>query len=60
MSLIRKLVVIATIDGLVLQPAHQRQQRALHIDYKTHKITTTRYSATTDDVSIDSHGIVGS
>ena len=59
-DLVRKLVVIAAIDGLILQPAHQRNQRSLQVDYKTYKVSVTNRPANEDDVSIDCHGIVGS
>ena len=58
-SLVRKLVVYAAVDGLILQPAHQRSQRSLLVDYKTHKVSIANRVASRDDSSIDCHGIVG-
>lgn len=64
--LVRKLVITAAADGLVVLPSTQRTQRAisgLQIDYSTHEIR----SCSSDDfqtyeertTSIESHGIVG-
>lgn len=42
-GLVRKLLVIAALDGLVLQPLGQRNQptgKAVRIDYKSHNISS--------------------
>ena len=61
---IRKLVVFAAVDGLVLQPAAQRHQRptqGLRIAYVTNKIVPLGVGSRKDTAaaSFDSHGIVG-
>ena len=64
-GLVRKLAIIAAIDGLILQPLSTRNQRAppaIQIDYRTHQITSLepdvkeRHSTF---ASIEAHGIVG-
>ena len=58
-GLVRKLVVCAAVDGLILQPLHQRAQRSLKIDYKSHAVSSSTDSASKEDVSLECHGIVG-
>ena len=58
-GIVRKLVVFAAIDGLILQPLHQRNQRSLHIEYTTRKITVSSRQPSREDVSVECHGIVG-
>ena len=64
--LVRKLVITAAADGLVVLPSAQRTQRAisgLRIDYSTHDIRpcSSDDSQTNEEptISIESHGIVG-
>ena len=61
-GLVRKLVIFAAVDGLILQPAHQHQRshhHSLHIAYETDSITRAKRQVSKDDVFIESHGIVG-
>jgi len=64
-GLVRKLVIIAAVDGLILQPLSQRNQRAppaIRIDYQTHNITALEQEAKERNsslASIEVHGIVG-
>ncbi|KAL8831842.1 MAG: hypothetical protein Q9191_000631 [Dirinaria sp. TL-2023a] len=61
-GLVRKLVILAAVDGLVLKPVAQRNQRetqSLRISYASHKITSqTSFSKEDANIpSIDAHGI---
>lgn len=63
---VRKLVINAAADGLVVLPTPQRTQRAvsgLQIDYTTHEVRPWSFadSQTYEEptVSIESHGLVG-
>lgn len=66
-GIIRKLVVFAAVDGLVLQPIGQRNQRPaapLKIDYKSHKPRPLLQDITLDiereqDASIEVQGVLG-
>ena len=60
-GLVRKLVVFAAVDGLILKPLHQRAQaqRSLKIDYKSHAVSSTTECASRDAASLEFHGIVG-
>jgi len=64
MPLIRKLLIFAAVDGLVLQPRshpHAQQQQAIKIDYKGNIAPLLRDSDD-DDItasSFESHGVVG-
>lgn len=64
-GLVRKLVIIAAVDGLVLQSLSQRNQRtpsAIKIDYKTHQIISLEEGGkdgSTPSASLEAHGIVG-
>ncbi|EEH50568.2 uncharacterized protein PADG_06647 [Paracoccidioides brasiliensis Pb18] len=65
--LARKLLIIAAVDGLILQPdtnSHQRtpgnnRSSALQIEYKTRRIYSPPTSSSTDDACLESHGVVG-
>ena len=65
-GLVRKLVILAAVDGLILQPSTQRNQRAipsLCIKYDTHQIVGAGPASQIRDeasASLDTHGIVGS
>lgn len=65
-ALVRKLVILAAGDGLILHQSTQRNQRAIpsvQIKYTTHEITTTSLASQAKDetsASFDAHGIVGS
>lgn len=63
---VRKLVITAAADGLVVLPLAQRTQKAiagLQIDYSTHEIRPYSFDDSQTDeeptTSIESHGIIG-
>ncbi|KAF2469727.1 uncharacterized protein BDR25DRAFT_304189 [Lindgomyces ingoldianus] len=65
-SLVRKLLIFAAVDGLILQPAPPRNhppatQQAIKIDYKGNvgPLLKDRREENTAPSSLDSHGIVG-
>lgn len=64
-GLVRKLAIIAAVDGLILQPLSQRNQRAppaIRVDYQTHHITALEQEAKERNsslASVEAHGIVG-
>lgn len=64
-ALARKLLVVAALDGLVLQPLGQKNQRtghAVRIDYKSHKISSLQESFRDGEpppVSFEAYGIIG-
>ncbi|KAF2795740.1 SacI domain-containing protein [Melanomma pulvis-pyrius CBS 109.77] len=65
-GLVRKLLIFAAVDGLILQPAPPRNhapatQQAIKIDYKGNvgPLLKDRREADTTPVSLESHGIVG-
>jgi len=63
--MLRKLLIIAAVDGLVLQPIAQRNQRAdaaVKIDYETQSILPQLQDVNTEQpalLSLETHGIVG-
>ena len=64
-ALIRKLVVSTTVDGLILKPVSQREQRThpgLQIRY-TRRGSATLVSAPNDDLTksatLEIYGVVG-
>lgn len=64
MPLVRKLLIFAAVDGLVLQPRslpHAQQQQAIRIDYKGNVGPLLNNNHTDDDAlsSFESHGVVG-
>ena len=63
-GLVRKLLIYAAVDGLVLQPVAQRGQRqptTTTIDYKTHSIKPLLHSLEEhdNDKQLECYGIVG-
>lgn len=64
-GVIRKLLVFAAVDGLILQPVAQRNQRteaAVKIDYNTHSVVPQLQDPSAEHsapVSFESHGIIG-
>lgn len=59
-GIVKKLIVVAAADGLLLCPSGQRNQRSLQIKYVTREILPIRSSRITDEsASADIHGIVG-
>ncbi len=64
-GLARKLLIFATVDGLVLQPLAQRNQLsppAVIIAYETRSISTIKHSHDNERLSVnsfESHGIIG-
>lgn len=64
MPLVRKLLIFAAIDGLVLQPRSHpqaQQQQAIGIDYKGNvgPLLSSNYEDDDRLSSLESHGIVG-
>ncbi|KAL8664046.1 MAG: hypothetical protein Q9202_003338 [Teloschistes flavicans] len=63
MSVVRKLVIFAAVDGLILQPsATQHKVPSLHICYSRHGATSLRQESGIDlahSASLESYGIVG-
>ncbi|KAI9831021.1 MAG: hypothetical protein M1819_005259 [Sarea resinae] len=64
-GLVRKILVVAAVDGLVLQPLAQKNQRAgpgVKIDYKTNGIAPVLDSPKNPSLvaaSFEAHGIIG-
>ncbi|KAK8245091.1 SacI homology domain-containing protein [Phyllosticta capitalensis] len=65
-GLVRKLLIFAAIDGLILQPAPPRShppstQQAIKIDYKGNisPLLKDRREEDTTSVSLEAHGVVG-
>lgn len=66
-GLVRKILIVAAADGLILQPLAQRNQRVpgpVQIDYKSHTINPlndddghAEYKAAD---TLEAHGIIGS
>lgn len=65
-GLVRKLIILAAVDGIILQPATQRNQKAipgLQIRYNTHEIVAAGPASQAKDEAsavFEAHGIVGS
>lgn len=64
MPLVRKLLIFAAVDGLVLQPRshpHAQQQQAIRIDWKGNVGPLLKNENDEDSglSSFESHGIVG-
>lgn len=61
-ALVRRLLIWATVDGLVLQ-AHgpAEQHKAIQIDYKRSQIKeiSDYDAATKKDTPLEAHGIIG-
>lgn len=65
-GLVRKLLIVAAVEGLVLQPVPQRSQRAaapVIIDYKSHTVQPflrdLPEKEDRQDLSIEVHGVIG-
>lgn len=59
-GLVKNLVVVATVEGLILHPPGQRNQRTLHIKYNTHQLSSLPHSKVADSLSsAELYGIVG-
>lgn len=64
-GLVRKLVIVAAVDGLIVQPAAQRNQSGtpgLRIPYASSGISAIDSTSRREDgssTSIDAYGIVG-
>lgn len=64
-GLVRRVVIFAAVDGLILQPQDQRSQRAvpeLQIHYTTNGSATLRSDIHTDLAhlaALEAYGIVG-
>jgi hypothetical protein len=66
MGLVRKLLIFAAVDGLILQPAPPRNhppatQQAIKIDYKGNvgPLLKDRREEDTAPASLEAHGIIG-
>lgn len=59
-GLVKKLVVVAAGEGLILQSLGHRNQRPVQIKYATHEISSLGYAASTSSfISAEALGIVG-
>lgn len=64
-GLVRKLVIFAAVDGLVLQPLAQRNQQRpiapVKIDYKSHAVSPSLRDDGTESnkTSLEAYGIIG-
>jgi len=59
-GLVKKLAVIADVEGLTLHPLGQRNRRTIQIQYATHAISSLGPSAYPNSfTSTEAHGIVG-
>ncbi|KAK8177840.1 SacI homology domain-containing protein [Phyllosticta citrichinensis] len=65
-GLVRKLLIFAAVDGLILQPAPPRDrppstQQAIKIDYKGNvsPLLKDRRQEDTTSISLEAHGVVG-
>ena len=64
-SIVHRLVIIATVDGLLLQPLAVRNQLpnpTIQVTYKTNKIVALNDSqseAGRNNSSLEAHGVVG-
>ena len=59
-GLVKKLVVVAAVEGLILHQFGQRNQRSLQIKYTSHEISTLPYSKLAESFSsAEFHGIIG-
>ncbi|KAG9192475.1 hypothetical protein G6011_11209 [Alternaria panax] len=65
-SLVRKLLIFAAVDGLILQPSPPRNhppatQQAIKVDYKGNvgPLLKDRRGEDTAPVSVEAHGIIG-
>lgn len=65
-TLVRKLLVFAAVDGIILQPCPPRNhppatQQAIKVDYQGHvgPLLKDRRDEPTAPVSLEAHGIVG-
>lgn len=65
-SLVRKLLIFAAVDGLILQPAPPRNhppttQQAIKVDYKGNvgPLLKDRREEDTVPATLETHGIVG-
>ena len=64
-GLARKLLIIAAVDGLILQPYHNNTRSSanlVQVDYKTHhihspaRVSNYQYK---NDACLESHGLIG-
>ncbi|XP_014554219.1 hypothetical protein COCVIDRAFT_105635 [Bipolaris victoriae FI3] len=65
-SLVRKLLIFAAVDGLILQPSPPRNhppttQQAIKVDYKGNvgPLLKDRREEDTTPISVEAHGIIG-
>lgn len=57
---IKKVSVVAAVEGLILHPLGQRAQRPIQIQYATHKISSLGYiSSPSSLTSAEAYGVIG-
>ena len=59
--LVRKMLVVAAVDGLVLQPVRQQQKPtpSIQIKYATQDISTVPTDEIQVSTALEIHGIIG-
>ena len=58
--IVRRLAIIAAVDGLLLQPLHQRSQRGLKVEYGSSELSPTTIHNGSGAVLLECHGLIGS
>ena len=59
-GLVTKLVIGAAVEGLILHPSGQRNQRSLQIKYTTHELSALPHSKLANSLSsAEFQGVVG-
>jgi hypothetical protein len=65
-NLVRKLLILAAVDGVILQPSPPRNhapttQQAIKVDYKGNvgPLLKDRHDEDTAPATVEAHGIVG-
>jgi hypothetical protein len=66
-GLVRKILICATVDGLILQPVSSRTnlkttEQSIKLDYKSHAISLLLKDTRQEDATpstIEVHGVVG-
>ena len=60
-GLARKVLVIAAVEGLILQPLHHKGQRPVKLEYQSGKLSVVDHPTSDDKaLALECHGIVGS
>lgn len=66
-GIVRRMLVLAAIDGLILQPVSPRNQKpateqAIKVSYKTNAVHSLHHDRREDarpPLSVEAHGVVG-